>query len=214
MKKSKLLNILQNEREVVDAWATNAVESLDVSCSSGCAACCNLLPMTSLGEAVGTIIQLGDMWPKYKSRVLADVEKLDEYKGDSVRWFKEGRGCAFLEGDHCSIYPYRPTTCRSHLVISDPERCSNSVEGGGVDAVNPIGIEQELAPYEKAMVDCLEQPFYRAPLPWTFMLADLFLNDSSQYERVFSERKEQIVKHFIQRAELLRESILIGLGMV
>lgn len=39
-------------------------------------------------------------------------------------YFQQCRPCVFLENDRCSIYEHRPFTCRVHLMLQEPEKCS------------------------------------------------------------------------------------------
>ena len=83
----------------IEVEKTKILGKHKTSCRKGCASCCF-------------------------NKVAVSV---DEYK--VLKAFKPGnhpsdKACRFLDSDNsCSVYEHRPSTCRTHMVVSDPKNC-------------------------------------------------------------------------------------------
>ena len=136
-------------RDIVD-------DDEQVSCRKGCAHCCHLLVEIFWEEArelAAWVQQLPDAdrtqwYTKIKSNADAFVELCNNRKhwrlyaepfSDEDMEFPDGlcdayfgkvmRPCAFLGEDGvCQSYASRPSSCRLHLVTSDPELCRADAE--------------------------------------------------------------------------------------
>lgn len=125
-----------------------------ISCRAGCSHCCYLLVEISTPEAM-ELAHWVLKQPKARRQQL--VKRIEENAAEARKLFSESkkdarycepvvdssaeisqksydryffekkRPCPFLEDGCCSVYPVRPSTCRMHLVTSDPVLCSDSV---------------------------------------------------------------------------------------
>jgi Fe-S-cluster containining protein len=97
-----------------------------VSCTKGCAACCDLLVLVSWPEALFIAHGLEErgLTAKYLP-LLRKQAQAGTYDGvNSLNYFIRRISCAFLQEDRtCGIYEIRPTACRYHAVISPAELC-------------------------------------------------------------------------------------------
>jgi Fe-S-cluster containining protein len=136
---------------------TAARNGRQVSCRSGCGACCRQLVAISPPEALALADAVAAMPPQRRPDVqrrfadaLARLENsgLIEPKqphqdrhliqpisaGQSAapplaqRYFRQGIACPFLEEESCSIYADRPLVCREYLVTSPAEDCARLFE--------------------------------------------------------------------------------------
>jgi Fe-S-cluster containining protein len=129
-----------------------ARSGLAVQCRKGCGVCCRYLVRISIPEALFLAERLRETPEPRRGVLLARFDRVREalqrewlyeaLKGGltsvqadityphrlylfSRSYLELGLPCPFLEDDACSIYPYRPTTCRQYLVTSAPSRCLN-----------------------------------------------------------------------------------------
>jgi len=125
---------------------------LAIQCRKGCGVCCRYLVRISLPEALFLAARIQDTTQPRREGLLARFGRIrevlqrewlyEDLKGGltsgqvdityphrlylfSRRYLELGLPCPFLEDDACSIYPYRPTTCRQYLVTSPSSRCVN-----------------------------------------------------------------------------------------
>ena len=138
-------------RSLTDALVDDAVQQTteagrNVSCRSGCSACCRqLVPV--LPVEMGPIRKvIGSLPPAQREVVLerarharGSAERaglgpaLDDAGGPTLAsrhqlaldWFSLGLDCPFLEDRSCSIYAERPLACREYLVTNDPTSCED-----------------------------------------------------------------------------------------
>ncbi len=95
----------------------------NVSCKSGCAACCHTQVSITFDEAelLASKIVEGTEVDLRRLRKLADTQNNAE---DFYRLSYEDRACPFLgDGNICSAYEDRPSVCRTNNVVSDPVLC-------------------------------------------------------------------------------------------
>jgi Fe-S-cluster containining protein len=144
----ELLPFIQGITDKVVAIAISEVNESgkQISCQSGCGACCSQIVPISKVEGVA-LLNLIKSIPEprrseVKSRfsnnmdVLAQAGLLDELKSAALAhdkeriraiglaYFELNLPCPFLQEQSCSIHPYRPLSCREFLVVSDPAYCA------------------------------------------------------------------------------------------
>jgi Fe-S-cluster containining protein len=123
-----------------------------ISCRAGCGACCRQMVPVSESEArhLGAVIAAmpAERRAIVEARFAAaraalaergvpeppDLEDAEAVKRFSLRYFRSGVACPFLENESCSIHEHRPLACREHLVTSPAERCAHP-ETESVEAV-------------------------------------------------------------------------------
>jgi Fe-S-cluster containining protein len=140
------------DRLARQAQERTAGSGLEVPCRKGCGVCCRYLVRISLPEALFLAARLQETPQPRRGGLLARFGRVrevlqrewlyEDLKGGltsaeldltyphrlylfSRRYLELELPCPFMEDDVCSIYPYRPTTCRQYLVTSPPSRCVN-----------------------------------------------------------------------------------------
>jgi Fe-S-cluster containining protein len=90
-----------------------------VSCSKGCHFCCRQNVHTFPAEAQVIAAYCKEKEIEIPKDYLTEQLKYGwrELAKTEVGW------CVFLKNGECSIYPVRPSACRSYFVVSPPERC-------------------------------------------------------------------------------------------
>jgi Fe-S-cluster containining protein len=102
-----------------------------VSCAKGCGFCCYQKVDITKDEAI--------LLNKHveETGLILDQETLEQQGGcnnykDHTKLDVKHRKCVFLdENMSCSVYEYRPASCRSVIAISDPEKCDTEKNPGG-----------------------------------------------------------------------------------
>jgi Fe-S-cluster containining protein len=129
-----------------------AGSGLAIQCRKGCGVCCRYLVRISLPEALFLAARIQDTHQLRREGLLVRFGRVrevlqrewlyDDLKGGltsaqvdltyphrlylfSRRYLELELPCPFLEDDACSIYSYRPTTCRQYFVTSPSSRCVN-----------------------------------------------------------------------------------------
>jgi Fe-S-cluster containining protein len=118
----------------------------DITCSAGCAACCDQALMLTFAEALHivekyeplvrsllpTLIEHDNIMldaPFDMNRVSTITDpSTTTYRDTFLKWWFGRRiPCAFLDAEtkRCRIYDRRPLACRSHLVMDDPKICED-----------------------------------------------------------------------------------------
>lgn len=101
------------------------IENQAIECKKGCNACCHLRVSVSVPEAAALAIYLRK---KLSVSQLAEVQyKLDQWYNcpellKSITWINEQKKCVFLFQGACSIYKFRPMTCRG-MNSYEREKC-------------------------------------------------------------------------------------------
>jgi len=143
----KLLPIFRSLAETIigQAVAGENAEGRQVSCRSGCGACCRQLVPISEIEA-RTLLDVVEGFPEprrsmIRARFSEARRRLEEaglaemllhpekFSDEVLRpfgldYFRLGIPCPFLENESCSIYEERPIACREYLVTSPAEHCA------------------------------------------------------------------------------------------
>jgi Fe-S-cluster containining protein len=124
-----------------DPVAEAAATQLHATCTKGCAACCHLLVLMPLAEAITIALYVFTHWQPQDglALVLRCQEQLSVY-GDKVTidaHFKKQIPCVFLGDDKlCRVYEVRPTSCRYHTAVSPPANCSLGAADPIVASIN------------------------------------------------------------------------------
>jgi len=140
------------DRLVRQAQERAARCGLQVQCCKGCGVCCRYLVRISLPEALFLAERIQQTTHPRREDLLARFARVrevlqQEWLYEDLRggltsaqvdityphrlylfsrsYLELGLPCPFLEDDACSIYAYRPTTCRQYVVTSPSSRCVN-----------------------------------------------------------------------------------------
>jgi Fe-S-cluster containining protein len=168
---TQCLSVLETSallREDADRRIRGRIEALpeggaEVSCRSGCHACCYQLVVVSPMEAcaIAAYVEthpdlaeaVADRLGAWQARVSEEEtlsRMLEQFEADGgcvtseqgglleQEYWKAQIPCPFLEEGRCAVYPVRPFACREHYVLSDPATCSRDP-----DAVVPAGTRLE-----------------------------------------------------------------------
>lgn len=154
----RMLPVLRKmSSEFIAMGISNLLEAgKEISCRSGCGACCRqLVPIAEaeayvLNDLVEQMeeprrseikIKFADAIKKLDTanfferlKTAAESETEEDYGRMVKEYFRFQIACPFLENEACSIHSSRPIACREYLVTSPPEHCSTA-EGDGVDNV-------------------------------------------------------------------------------
>ena len=98
-----------------------------VTCTKGCAACCELLALITWPEAalIAETLREQGLVERFLSKLLEQAKQSDFEGLDQESYWIRRIPCAFLGDDRlCQIYDVRPGTCRYHVAFSAPELCS------------------------------------------------------------------------------------------
>lgn len=125
-------------------------ERPDVTCLPGCAACCNLLNLVTMPEALAladeivrtrTTLEVHELIDRVDLRIEEAYPAPTDAFTLSAHYDKR-IPCVLLGADNrCSTYASRPAACRYHFVVSDPALCA----GDGKATVKWLDLE----PYKK-----------------------------------------------------------------
>lgn len=129
--KQEAYELLDEMYEVIEP-AMEAI-SAQSSCRKGCAACCyQAIPCTPLEVSrIKKFMSTSEKKEEWMTRIQELKKHYPKANGNAKftelagPYFFERRPCPFLDLEDftCGIYPVRPQTCRSHMVVSDPDLC-------------------------------------------------------------------------------------------
>lgn len=109
---------LKSFYEQIDFAVIEELSLFSSHCGRGCSNCCYQKIKCSDEEAYYILENCGE---------LINWETVDKQsKFTDKQWQKdkiENRRCVFLKNNECSIYDFRPMTCRQYLVANNPEFC-------------------------------------------------------------------------------------------
>ena len=113
--------------KVVDVQVRLAeIAGTPITCKRGCHGCCYQLVAATYAEGLAIARYLFAVRGATKELVDAifDAAKSQE-ASDKTKWYESRTPCTFLDEKtkNCTIYPVRPSACRSYLVTSDPAIC-------------------------------------------------------------------------------------------
>ena len=95
------------------------------SCKKGCSYCCFQQVTITRSEALTLAGHVKMMNHFKRHQIITILQRQSEAK-DEKEWVDLPpyyKKCAFLENNLCSIYSFRPITCRTFFVVSPPEIC-------------------------------------------------------------------------------------------
>jgi len=126
-----------------------AVSNVEPTCYKGCGSCCHLEVEVTRDEArlLAGVVRAGHSIDHARLRLQAARERRSP---DWAPMIKAENRCVFLDqSNSCSVYDFRPSICRKHLVTSPPEDCVTdgkplSGSGPGTQTRLPVVI---LIPY-------------------------------------------------------------------
>jgi Fe-S-cluster containining protein len=114
-----------------------------ISCRTGCGACCRQMVAISPPEAFYMMDMLDSFVSSHRAEVMERIERIvnelerqqmidelmnPQYSDDAIlpiarKYFLLGMPCPFLVDESCSIHPHRPVVCREYNVTSPAELC-------------------------------------------------------------------------------------------
>ncbi len=120
--KNELLDELKNYHEELTEIGTQVHRSKVTACDDGCSFCCHLhitLKPYELLPIVEHVRSLSDdEQTKIKATVQSNCEKIDSSSDEEL--LLVNFDCPFLKEKSCSIYDFRPTSCRiAHSLSKD-----------------------------------------------------------------------------------------------
>ena len=133
----------------------------DIRCKAGCTACC-FIDASITSEEAALIVAFSR-----KNNIEIDQSYLIKQAETGRKDFSAVSKCVFLENDLCRIYEVRPSTCRKHFVMSDPELCDSS-KNKEIPLVTYFNLQSEMVtsalmnlsttgPIEKMLLDELSR---------------------------------------------------------
>jgi Fe-S-cluster containining protein len=144
----ELLPLFQSvtDKVVEIAVADASEEGKQISCRSGCGACCSQLVPISKAEAAALRNLVESLPDKRQTEIrsrfnknlsllnktglLDELEKValshdrERLKAIGLAYLELNLPCPFLDNQSCSIHTHRPLSCREFLVVSDPTHCA------------------------------------------------------------------------------------------
>jgi Fe-S-cluster containining protein len=162
-----------DEKQILMSTAFEAKLGRIASCKKGCGACCRQLVPLSPPEA-WLLHDLVTSFPAdrrsivlerfsrnrerlkqegFDRRSLHSMSTLEQLLDVGLDYFRLGLACPFLEEESCTIYRYRPASCREYLVASPASYCADP----GLNPVQPLpfalNLTQALARLAAAIFD-------------------------------------------------------------
>lgn len=131
-------------RALIDGWEPRLGRP---TCAAGCAACCRRTSVHATSAEVAQLLEgldgltpraaeLRDAWRRRAG--LLRRELASPGGGDPINAVIDQGPCVFLNGEHCSVYPGRPDTCRSFHVWHDASFCGHP----GYDMCTPAELSE------------------------------------------------------------------------
>jgi Fe-S-cluster containining protein len=101
-----------------------------IKCSAGCSFCCHTHVDINRDEAELLVYKASKIEEKTGKKFIIDLGRLSKQQAKGLEGWNElpyaERKCVFLdEKGQCSVYEWRPATCRAHNAISDPANCDS-----------------------------------------------------------------------------------------
>lgn len=163
----------------------------EIPCIKGCAACCRSLVRVSIPEALyiyERLLKSERPW-RWRDEILQRFQQAREtlkqnglaealerdlirQPGDvsydhrvhllTQRYLSLRLACPFLEGEACSIYSWRPVTCRHYYVTTPADWCVDPFAKNTRRVSLPLNVTDLLA---QVTEDVLDEPFRMIALP-------------------------------------------------
>jgi Fe-S-cluster containining protein len=192
----------------LDPAVEKAMDGMKVSCKVGCAGCCHLLTLISLPEAVAiaehiladprrrqTIPALSNKFFEQLNRIPLTEASATGFKDLRTKYFATKTPCAFLDTttNQCTVYSVRPSACRYHFVVTDPELCSPDRPGERVGRVNTFGADAKVLSEANRVSRQTKLPLYIAPLPVAMLWAfKLLIEGRAAFDAALAESAEAL----------------------
>lgn len=87
-------------------------------CQKGCSACCNMTVTVSAMEA-GYIAEKAGMTLNPFDSIIANKDPIETFDGEPCPFLNQDKKC-------CSIYEYRPLSCRMFAAFDHPKYCQST----------------------------------------------------------------------------------------
>lgn len=138
---STAFSYLHNMQEAIDEDVDKQNQTQrPVKCAKGCSFCCQINVDVTSDEAELIVDYCN------KKGIKIDKDKLTR-QSEAPVWLQqnaEDRRCVFLgEDGACTVYEVRPSNCRRHMVISEPEDC-DAVKHPNGETARFLSIESEM----------------------------------------------------------------------
>lgn len=173
----------------------------EIPCIKGCAACCRSLVRLSIPEALYIYARFLQSARPWRDEILDRFQQAREtlkqnglareldrdfirQSGDvsydhrvhllTQRYLFLRLACPFLEGEACSIYSWRPVTCRQYYVTTPADWCVDPFAKNTRRVSLPLDVTDLLA---EVTADILDEPFRMIALPFA-------LNWASENEEI------------------------------
>jgi len=177
------------DKIVGEAMQREEKRGFKVPCSKGCAACCRPLIRISIPEALYLYRGLLEAETSWRDEILARFQQAGEtlkqdglaesLERDLVRepgdvsydhrlhhlsrqYLALGLPCPFLVEEACSIYSWRPVTCRQYFVTSPANWCVDPFANNVRRVSLPVNVTDLLA---RVTADVLDEPSKMIALP-------------------------------------------------
>lgn len=146
----------------------------NVSCTSGCGACCRGFVAITQAEARQLRKHIAEL-PQARRSILesrfkqahqrledagllkaiqaAESWTAADYQAMISAYFPLGIACPFLENESCSIYPVRPITCREFLVTSPAHHCAEQDSAQVRRVTLPLQVFHAVARWQQTEVE-------------------------------------------------------------
>ncbi len=167
---TRLSDLVPTAHELTSVIAARACraeekEGKEISCRSGCAACCRQMVPLSIPEAFFLADSVERMVPVRKAAVLGRFEAVhdrlaaenmidgmldmevgaDPHRALNIKYFQMKIDCPFLVDEACSVYEERPVACRDYIVTSPAHWCEDVFGHGVAKVPMPIPMSAPLA---------------------------------------------------------------------
>lgn len=130
------------------------------SCKKGCDHCCYQFVTTTNEEADFIYQMCKELNIKLSKKRLAYQARFKQ-PSDYFAKFGKRTKCVFLNDKReCSIYKYRPISCRKYFVITKPELCLPSKEGEHQEVATTLLLSPEILASAHMNVDLQESGEY------------------------------------------------------
>lgn len=124
-----------------------------VSCKKGCSHCCSLLALIVRMEAVNMAEpylldeRLRLTLPSLLDSLVKNAKEGNFEGLTHAKYLDKDLKCPFLVDGMCSTYERRPSSCRYHFVISDPEICAPTHPVGEVMRIDLLKAEDVISEF-------------------------------------------------------------------
>lgn len=170
---------LQVVYEEHNRYVDTAVASQNATCRKGCASCCNLLVSATVPEAlaiVDYISQRPALWERFLGAMplmKEQIRMLARKDMSREKYWAQQQPCTFLNltTKECTIYPVRPSVCRSHVSIDDPEKCDIKYGEGLVSFLNLRFLDEAVWKTGQYLMKQRGLPLIYGPFPLVLLWA-------------------------------------------